>query len=332
MRRVLLITFALLLVPAAAAQAQEPRIPPGATAAGVDVGGLLLSEAAARLDQTFGAAMRRTVQVRVAGRGYRMTMRSIDFEFDAMKTARRANIAARATPPQPDGRRPVDVPLFTSWSAEKLSAFTVGVRRRSGVRARNATLHITLRKMITRKAKIGAQINAQALATVLAQTVANPASVRLLRAQRERVLPQVNTVDLQKRYATVITIDRGNFRLRLFKNLKFSKSYGVAVGAPGYSTPTGRFAIQNKAVNPTWTAPDAPWAGSYRGRSVEGGAADNPLKARWLGIESGVGIHGTAADYSIGTAASHGCIRMHVSDVIDLYDRVPVGTPVLIGN
>ena len=49
-----------------------------------------------------------------------------------------------------------------------------------------------------------------------------------------------------------------------------------------------------------------------------------------MGIANGVGIHGTAEDWSIGSRASHGCIRMHVSDVIDLYSRVPVGTPVLI--
>ena len=63
---------------------------------------------------------------------------------------------------------------------------------------------------------------------------------------------------------------------------------------------------------------------------IPGGAPNNPLRARWLGIANGVGIHGTAEDWSIGTRASHGCIRMHVSDVIDLYNRVPVGTAVLI--
>ena len=81
---------------------------------------------------------------------------------------------------------------------------------------------------------------------------------------------------------------------------------------PGHATPRGRFSIVNKAVNPVWTAPDQPWAGAYRNEVVEGGAADNPLKARWLGIVNGVGIHGTDADWSIGTRASHGCIRMRI--------------------
>jgi lipoprotein-anchoring transpeptidase ErfK/SrfK len=49
-----------------------------------------------------------------------------------------------------------------------------------------------------------------------------------------------------------------------------------------------------------------------------------------MGIVNGVGIHGTGEDYSIGSRASHGCIRMHVPDVIALFSRVPVGTPVLL--
>ena len=49
-----------------------------------------------------------------------------------------------------------------------------------------------------------------------------------------------------------------------------------------------------------------------------------------MGIYDGAGIHGTTAESSIGTAASHGCIRMRIPDVIDLYDRVPVESPVFI--
>jgi lipoprotein-anchoring transpeptidase ErfK/SrfK len=49
-----------------------------------------------------------------------------------------------------------------------------------------------------------------------------------------------------------------------------------------------------------------------------------------MGFYDGAGIHGTADEASIGTAASHGCIRMTVRDVIDLYDRVPLHTPLSI--
>ena len=98
----------------------------------------------------------------------------------------------------------------------------------------------------------------------------------------------------------------------------------------GLETPSGTYRIQDKQVDPAWHVPNSAWAGSLAGQVIPGGAPDNPLKARWMGIYDGVGIHGTAEDWSIGSQASHGCIRMHVSDVIDLYDRVSVGTQVLI--
>jgi lipoprotein-anchoring transpeptidase ErfK/SrfK len=99
---------------------------------------------------------------------------------------------------------------------------------------------------------------------------------------------------------------------------------------PAYPTPTGLFSIQSKQVNPSWTAPNSPWAGEMAGQQVAGGAWNNPLKARWMGVSGSVGIHGTGMPWSIGTRASHGCIRMTVPDVIDLFRRVPLGTPVLI--
>jgi lipoprotein-anchoring transpeptidase ErfK/SrfK len=146
------------------------------------------------------------------------------------------------------------------------------------------------------------------------------------------VHPPVRTRDLRwGRYGTIVTVDQRHFRLRLFKRLRFVKSYGVAVGQPAYPTPNGLFSIANKAVNPTWTVPDSPWAGALRNETVPGGSSQNPLKARWMGIVNGVGIHGTAESGSIGSRASHGCIRMRVADVIDLYPRVPVGSPILIG-
>ena len=102
------------------------------------------------------------------------------------------------------------------------------------------------------------------------------------------------------------------------------------MGAIGYDTPAGLYRIQNKAVNPTWSVPHSPWTGSLAGAVIPPGPS-NPLKARWLGIYGGAGIHGTDQTWSLGSAASHGCIRMAIPDVIELYDRIDVGTPVYIG-
>jgi lipoprotein-anchoring transpeptidase ErfK/SrfK len=85
------------------------------------------------------------------------------------------------------------------------------------------------------------------------------------------------------------------------------------------------------AVNPAWSVPNSAWAGDLAGTVVPGGTPENPLKARWMGIFDGAGIHGTDDLASLGSAASHGCIRMSIPDVINLYDQVDVGTPIYIG-
>ncbi len=141
--------------------------------------------------------------------------------------------------------------------------------------------------------------------------------------------PEVTTAELAKKYPRLISIDRANFKLRLYKDLKLTKSYTVAVGAAGYDTPTGRYQVQDKQVDPTWSVPNSPWAGDLGGSVVPPGPA-NPLKARWIGFAGAAGIHGTDDAGSLGSAASHGCIRMAVDDVIDLYDRVRVGTPIFV--
>jgi L,D-transpeptidase catalytic domain len=323
MRPLIAAVVALSLLPAGAA-AQEPVIPPGAKAAGLDLGGQTLSQAAITLDTAFAAAVAEPVEVRVSGHRFTLEPARIGFGFDPARSARRAYDAALAA------GGPVDVPLHVTYDGDALARFTSYVDRNSDIRPRSAKLKMTIRRMKVRRARMGWSIDEQALRLALDPLLADPHAVRIMRVERVRVHPKRNMIDLRRKHRAVLTIDRANFKLRYFKNLKLRRTYGIAVGAPGFETPTGRFSIHNKAVNPAWSAPDEPWAGAYRNEVVEGGSAENPLKARWMGIVGGVGIHGTAAEYSIGTAASHGCIRMRVADVIDLYPRVPVGTAVLI--
>ncbi len=98
----------------------------------------------------------------------------------------------------------------------------------------------------------------------------------------------------------------------------------------GLDTPAGLYNIQNKGENVPWNVPNSAWAGDLAGTTIPGGVPENPLKARWLGIYNGAGIHGTDQTASLGTAASHGCVRMAIPDVIELYPQVPVGAPIYI--
>ena len=343
--------LALLAVPAAAlaqdpaptptptpsptpAPQEEPRIKPGVFAGGVDLSNLTIPEAEAKLRPLAGP-LAEPVIVAVAGKRFKITGKQVKFGFDPLKTARRAYQEGERNPPdqsQAGGTAARhDVPLAVVFRRGTIKGIVKKISRRVYLAPRNATLRITLRKMIRRRSKTGRDLPNKAARAAIEAAFGNPdRAARLIKPGRVVVKPKINALQLANVYPTVVTVDKANFRLRLFKRLRFVKSYGVATGLPAYPTPSGLFRITNKAVNPTWTAPNAPWAGELAGTTTPGGSPSNPLKARWMGIVNGVGIHGTGQEYSIGSRASHGCLRMRVADVIDLYPRVPVGTPVLI--
>lgn len=312
----------------AATPPSERRIPANVTAGGIPVGGLLVREAAAKLKAEATPRLAAKVVVRSIGHRYPFDpVRRAKLKLDADRSAARAFRAGAA---RGASTAPVDAPLAVTFSRAAVDRYTRSLDRRISRGARSARVKIGIRKMQRVRSRPGRELNARALATQIAGLLPQPAAAREIRPKLTRLSPKVTADDLAKRHPTIVTIDRGSFKLRLFKGLKLSKTYRVAVGAEGYDTPSGTYRISNKAVNPTWSAPNRPWAGIYAGSQVPGGSPLNPLKARWLGIANGVGIHGTDAAYSIGTRASHGCIRMTVPDVVDLYPRVPMGSPVLI--
>ena len=312
-------------VPPAPAPPPEPTITPGISAAGVDVGGLTVTQATAKLQRAARTRLARPVVVVVAGRRFRLTMGRLRYRLEARRTARRAYRAGLRSSGQP-----LNVNPFIRYRAGSLRAFAAEVGWRSYRRPRNAWVRITLRRMVAHRSYSGRRLAQWKLRAKLRRVLRSAAARRVVHARRGKVRAPVRFSQLRRIYSTVVTVDRGGHRLRLFKRLRYDRSYPIAVGAAGFETPGGLHRIREKQVNPAWHAPNRPWAGSYAGRTVPGGAPDNPLKARWLGIAGGVGIHGTSESWSIGSNASHGCIRMHVSDVIDLYGRVPVGARVLI--
>jgi len=319
---VLVLAVLAVVVSGSPAGAQEPaRIDAGVMAAGVDLSNLTVDEAAGRLNAELAPRLAGDLLLGAAGRPWVLTMAQAELELDALRTAKRA-LYAKA------GTTAVDPAITHSRLAVKAFAEGVAVKVRRA--ARDASIRITVRRIQRKRGRHGRALDLPSTRAAIDAALDDPAAPRVLHQRLVKVRPKVNANDLRRVYATVLTIDRTNFKLRLFKGLRFRKAYGIAVGMAGLETPAGRYRIANKQVDPAWHVPNSPWAGSLQGQVIPGGAPDNPLKARWLGIANGVGIHGTSEDWSIGTRASHGCIRMHVGDVVDLFKRVPVGTAVLI--
>ena len=110
---------------------------------------------------------------------------------------------------------------------------------------------------------------------------------RNLRAKLQTVQPTVTTAKLAAKYPSIITVDRGDYKLRLFKDLELAKTYTSRVGQAGLETPAGAYTIQNKAENPSWHVPQSAWAGDLAGTVVppgpgqpDQGALDGHLRRR----------------------------------------------------
>jgi lipoprotein-anchoring transpeptidase ErfK/SrfK len=225
----------------------------------------------------------------------------------------------------------VDLDLDISYSKAALDQLVKRVGKAVGKPAVDASVDLENGDVTPQESEDGRQLRFERLRRDVRTRLLAAGDDKTVRARTTVVKPEVTTDELAEKYPAIIVVNRPSFQLTLYKNLKPYKTYGIAVGQVGLETPAGLYHIQNKAVNPAWTMPNSDWvAPADRGRVVPGGIPENPLKARWLGIYDGAGIHGTDATGSIGTAASHGCIRMLIPDVIELYDQVPVGAPIYI--
>lgn len=132
-------------------------------------------------------------------------------------------------------------------------------------------------------------------------------------------LPSPNVV--AKVHLVIRLSDR---RVYVYDHDKITTSFPIAIGRSGWETPTGKFQVIDKITNPAWEHP-------FTGEIAPPGV-DNPLGSRWIGFWTDganyIGFHGTPNPESVGTPASHGCIRMYDKDVISLFEMVRVGTPV----
>ena len=110
-------------------------------------------------------------------------------------------------------------------------------------------------------------------------------------------------------------------QLRVLQDGTLLRSYAVAIGQEKYPTPKGTFSIGRVVWNPRWVPPKAPWA---KGKTAkEPGDPDNPMgKVKLFFKEPDYYIHGTQAEESLGQAASHGCVRMANSDVVEVAQLV----------
>jgi lipoprotein-anchoring transpeptidase ErfK/SrfK len=317
---------------------RRDRIANGVTINGVAVGGM--SEAAARtkVQRDLIGPLNEPVTVRSGHRTWTLDPRQAGVVVDAQALVARAvavsregSLFSRTFRDLFGGGLNRDVKLHVGYSLAAVRALTAKVRAGVDRPPRDATVSASASGLSTVPSADGVTVDHAALGARVEHALAATGSGRDVSVPTHVVKPAVTTAQLASKYPGYIVVDRAEFRLRFYEHLKLAKSYEIAVGMEGLETPAGLHHIEWEQVDPPWYVPKKAWAGALAGTVVPPGPAD-PLKARFMSFEGGAGIHGIdPSEYSsIGHDASHGCIRMRIPDVIALYEKSPVGTPVYI--
>ena len=315
--------LAAVIAPAASAAAPE-RLPGDATIANIAVGGMGPIEAKRALQDTLAPVYeKRPVAIRVNHKDTLVMPRDAGFVIFYDWMVDRAFRLAGAG-------KPVAVSLKLGVRNKERDAAIATVAKKYYRAPRDARVRFGVTAIRRVRARMGRALDQALVLRRLEKELRQPTTGRVVEGRVIRVKPAISTASLRKRYPAYISVDRGTHTLRLFRALRLVRTYPVAVGAAGFETPAGLRHVLYKDKNPSWTAPNRPWAYPYQGQTFPPGDPNNPLRAWFIALGDGIGIHGTSEEWTVGTSASHGCIRMHAADVDQVAKLTPVGTPVLI--
>jgi lipoprotein-anchoring transpeptidase ErfK/SrfK len=316
---------------------QKDKIADGVTIAGVDVGGLDADEASAAVRRHLLLPLRHSLEVSYDGRewalpGAKLRVRAnVDAAVErALDESREGGLPTRLVRYVTGGEVDKPVSAQITYSKPAINKFVRRVAGEVDREAKNATVSPGSDSLEVVAGKNGRKLRDNQLTRELEHAVLDASAPHTVVASMHTTKPEVTKGEVAAEFPSYLTLDRSTFTLRLWEHLKLAKSYTVAVGQEGLETPAGLYHIQEKEENPSWHVPNSAWAGDLAGQVIPPGP-DDPIKARWMGIFEGAGIHGTEETESLGSAASHGCVRMSIPDVEELYDRVEVGTPIYIG-
>jgi lipoprotein-anchoring transpeptidase ErfK/SrfK len=281
----------------------------GVTIGGIAVAGLTRDEAAATVESAF----ERPLPVVVL----RHRLYPTPKRLDASAYVDGAVAQALAAPPGSA------IKLRVKLDRAKAAAYVAAVAKRFDRKPLDAQLALRNLHPVVSKERAGRSLRrVQSLGRIFAALVANARTPISL--DFRSFAPKLT----RKSIGPVIVIRRGSNRLYLYNGMRPWRVFGVATGQSQYPTPLGRWHVVVKWRNPWWYPPHSPWA---QGAKPIPPGPGNPLGTRWMGLSaSGVGMHGTPDDASIGYSASHGCIRMHISDAEWLFNHVRIGTTVFI--
>jgi lipoprotein-anchoring transpeptidase ErfK/SrfK len=312
-------------------KASSARILPGVTIDGVDVSGMTRDEAIRAVTERADLSLEGDLLVEAAGHTWSVTPAALGTHADVAGAVDRAfsvadsmSLVSRVYHRIADKPVPTAIDLGYTYDDAKVRTFVQQASDEVAEPAVNAAVKLVNDALVIRRPRDGEALDVSAAFSRLKAALVR--QVHTVSVPVEVVKPTITAATLGK----TIVVDLSENRLYLYDGLKVAKEYPVATAAPGYVTPVGTWKVVGKVENPTWYNPAPDGWGAGEPLVIPPGPG-NPLGTRALYLSApGIRIHGTYASYSIGTHASHGCIRMYISDSEELYPLVPMGTKVII--
>lgn len=315
-------------------QARE-YVADGVTVAGADLSGMTEAQARTAIERSVSAPLLREVEVSADGQQFIFDPRGavtvdVDGMLDEAFEARRSASYVERLKHDLTGE-PLTVDIEPAFAVDDtvLQAWLDGVKEAIDRKAVNAKVKIVDSKVKLIAEKPGAKTQVAEAAQALRAAFHGEAA---LEADKRVTLPVkvLKPKVTEKNIGKTIVVDLSQRRIRLYDGGELEKTYRCAIGTPSYPTPTGKFEIVQKRYMPTWVNPAPNGWGKDMPPSIPPGYS-NPLGTRALNLSApGIRFHGTTNIGSVGTAASHGCMRMRMPDIEDFFPRVKVGTPVYI--
>jgi lipoprotein-anchoring transpeptidase ErfK/SrfK len=310
-RFVLFVALAAVASGAAAPSAQRTAlVQRGVVIGGVHVGGLSSEHARAGMNWWYNRPLRfvffgKHWSVRPAALGA-----SVDTDWAVQRVL-------KARP----GQR---LSLRVNVNAARVQRYVRAIDARLSIPAQDATAALQGLQPAIEPGKPGVQLDRVKTRQRIEAALAVARRPPVLRPVARSVAPSVTASN----FGAVIVIHRASNELHLYNGTRPWRTIPIATGQAIYPTPLGSWHIADMQRDPWWRPPDSAWA---QGLKPIPPGPGNPLGTRWMGLDAaGVGMHGTPDAASIGYSASHGCIRMHISDAEWLFGQVHIGTPVFI--
>ena len=313
-------------------QNYEGRIFPGTTVAGVDLSGMTRSEALAEVNATVEPQLTREISLTWKKKEWTTSPQ----ELGARSNAEAAVTAAVAASRNASFLDQAQMKLFgadmdftksvaITKPREGAKEFVAAIAKEVNVKPVDAGIDYSTGWVEITQHRVGHTLQTDDATKALTKNLKGGSGDAQLALPVKATQPETTADEFDQVLLTRI----GENKLYLYENGEITHEWIIATGLPEYPTPTGLWEVTEKRYMPTWINPDPSGWGASMPASIPPGPG-NPLGLRAINWSApAIRFHGTDAIYSLGYNASHGCVRMANADVIELYDMIEVGTPIV---